>query len=204
MATLERVLHRHLSALNARLVSDRGRRLLRDPQHPEGDELPRLLEVVRGAAGLFLAREQVAVLMAELEPLLPGGRSLRREVTVRIEDDVRVARLAARELAEHLGAGALFAQKLATAASELSRNIVSYTRGGALHISFDRGPPRRVRLVASDHGPGISNIDEILEGRYRSRTGLGKGLLGVRKLMDTFAISTGPAGTQVTTEVCLP
>ncbi len=49
----------------------------------------------------------------------------------------------------------------------------------------------------SDSGPGIDNLDEILEGRYKSDTGLGMGIIGTRRLMDQFEIEVGPEGTTV-------
>jgi serine/threonine-protein kinase RsbT len=58
-------------------------------------------------------------------------------------------------------------------------------------------------MVASDDGPGIANLDEIMAGRYRSRTGLGLGLLGSKRLSDSFDIQTSARGTCVTVEVRL-
>jgi serine/threonine-protein kinase RsbT len=67
------------------------------------------------------------------------------------------------------------------------------------------GNPTRPRLViiASDAGPGIPNLDEIMSGRYRSRTGLGAGLLGTKRLVDNFELQTGPSGTHIEVEVAL-
>ena len=47
-------------------------------------------------------------------------------------------------------------------------------------------PPQRLEVTVSDSGPGIPNLDEILEGRYKSETGLGMGIIGTRRLMDEF------------------
>ena len=53
-------------------------------------------------------------------------------------------------------------------------------------------------IIAQDQGPGIAQIDVILAGEYRSRTGLGRGILGAKKLADHFDIQTGPSGTTIT------
>ena len=62
-----------------------------------------------------------------------------------------------------------------------------------------RGGGAGIEIVAHDEGPGIGNLDEILAGRYRSRTGMGLGLVGAKRLMDELTIETGPGkGTTVT------
>jgi serine/threonine-protein kinase RsbT len=102
-----------------------------------------------------------------------------------------------------LGARSLVIQKVATIVSELSRNIVSYTPGGSIELTIVDATPRRIRIRAIDAGKGILDLDAILAGRYRSKTGLGKGILGVKRLADTFEIQTGAAGTHVEVELAL-
>ena len=64
------------------------------------------------------------------------------------------------------------------------------------------GPARRcVHVEARDQGPGIGNLEEILGGRYKSRSGLGLGILGTKRLADQFRIDSSPAGTRVEVEV---
>jgi serine/threonine-protein kinase RsbT len=65
------------------------------------------------------------------------------------------------------------------------------------------GSPPKINVVAEDRGTGISNLDDIMAGRYRSRTGLGKGLLAVKKLVDRFDIRTGASGTRIEVEATL-
>ena len=94
----------------------------------------------------------------------------------------------------------MIAQKCITIVSELARNIVSYTPGGSLEIEID-DPTKRLRIRARDRGRGIKNLDEILRGEYQSKTGLGKGILGVKRLADGFDIKTGASGTEIRAEV---
>ena len=108
-----------------------------------------------------------------------------------------------RELCEQAGASSLTVQRVATAVSEVARNIVSYTPGGRMEFTVLAGKPPRIRVLAEDRGRGIANLEEILAGRYRSKTGLGKGLLGLKRLMDTVDMQTGSSGTRITFEATL-
>ena len=132
-------------------------------------------------------------------------------VPIRDESDLGSARMLAREICKLVDVRGYQAQKVVTAVSELARNIARYSRGGRLRFRIDslEGSPESHRdgrndgaivVVADDDGPGIPNLDEILSGNYRSRTGLGRGLLGSRDLADRFDILTGPEGTTVTAE----
>ena len=93
-------------------------------------------------------------------------------------------------------------QRVTTVVSELSRNIVAYTPGGYLELELKAMPPR-LAIRASDRGSGIPNLPEILAGKYRSRTGLGRGLLGTKQLAQRFDISTGASGTTIEAEIQL-
>jgi serine/threonine-protein kinase RsbT len=114
-----------------------------------------------------------------------------------------VARQAARNLAEKMGARSFVAQKFTTAVSELARNIVQYAKHGELELTPLAEGMRGLRVVAIDQGPGINNLDQILDGKYKSKTGLGKGIVGVRRLMDRFEISSTTRGTRVEAELHL-
>ncbi|MDX2015491.1 MAG: ATP-binding protein [Myxococcaceae bacterium] len=89
--------------------------------------------------------------------------------------------------------------RLATAVSELARNMYMYASGGDLTLKLAEEPNRVVfTVVAEDHGPGIPQLDLILSGGYRSRTGLGRGLLGVKALLDQLHIETNAGqGTRI-------
>ncbi len=112
------------------------------------------------------------------------------------------ARQRARDVAELLGFDRLEQTRIATAVSELARNAHRYAGGGEVRISCG---PDRIQVEVRDEGPGIPNLEEILRGEYTSQTGLGRGLIGVRQLMDEFEI-TAPAerGTRVIVAKRLP
>ncbi len=124
------------------------------------------------------------------------------EIRVPIEkdDDVVVARSKARELAGTLGFGGTDLTLLATAISEIARNITTYaTRGEVCITEVRRGSRSGVKVVATDHGPGIANIELALRDGYTSGKGLGLGLPGARRLMDEFDIDTEVGrGTKIT------
>ncbi|HEY6352704.1 MAG TPA: ATP-binding protein [Candidatus Angelobacter sp.] len=118
-------------------------------------------------------------------------------VMLRNERDVVVARQRARDIAALLGYDNRQQIRLATAASEMARNAFRYARNGKVSfgVALDA---QRFEIVISDSGPGIANLNEILEGRYHSETGLGLGIIGTKRLMDTFTIETGGSGTRIT------
>lgn len=122
-----------------------------------------------------------------------GSIFIRRESDLpRVRDRVR---LAAREL----GFDNVTQIKLATVASELTRNIYEYARSGSIGVALvERGERRGLEMVCEDAGPGISNVEEILSGNFESKTGLGKGIAGSQRLMDEFRIqSVQGRGTRI-------
>lgn len=120
-------------------------------------------------------------------------------VDIRYENDVVLARQRTRQLTSMLGFDAQDQVRLSTAVSELVRNVFNYAGSGTIEFSLEgKTPPQVLIIRIADQGPGIQNIDEILEGRYRSPTGMGLGILGARRLVDQFEIKTAPnAGTTV-------
>jgi signal transduction histidine kinase len=132
---------------------------------------------------------------------------------IRTEPDVVLARQRARQIAALLDFDALEATRLATAVSEIARNAVQYGGGGRVTFELARHPPMLLIRV-SDRGPGIARLQDVLDGRYRSSTGMGLGLVGARRLSEHFEIDTGrdrgttvvlgktlPAGALVSSEV---
>ena len=112
-------------------------------------------------------------------------------LAIHYERDVVLARQRARQLAAALGFDAQDQTRIATAVSEIARNAFRYARGGS-----DRVPPRgqharrrSCSIASTDDGPGIPNLPTILDGRYRSATGMGVGIIGARRLMDRFTSS---------------
>jgi signal transduction histidine kinase/CheY-like chemotaxis protein len=118
-------------------------------------------------------------------------------ITLRNERDVVQARQRAREIAALLGFDNQEQIRLATATSEMARNAYRYARGGKVSFDVEIGRTQVLEIAVSDTGPGIDNLNEIFEGRYRSSTGMGLGILGTKRLMDNFEITSSPSGTVV-------
>ena len=117
---------------------------------------------------------------------------------VRHDHDLVTARQLATLIAGHLGYDPSEQTRIATAVSEIVRNAFRYALNARVSFAVDRGAqPQAFVAVVEDDGPGIAELDAVLEGRYRSRTGLGIGIIGARRLMDDVAITTGSAGTTV-------
>lgn len=121
-------------------------------------------------------------------------------VPVRSDNDLVSARLQGRQLAESLGFSSSEATLVATAISELARNIVSYAVRGEIVLRRTHDRTRRgITVIARDEGPGIANVKLALQEGYSTSGGLGLGLPGVRRIMDEFQIETEPGrGTTVT------
>ena len=120
--------------------------------------------------------------------------------TVATEDDLVKVRNKARELAHDLGFPASMQSRIATAVSELARNILQYAGRGEISLMpVNKASRRGLEVTASDDGPGIDNLGEIFAGQYKSATGMGLGLMGTKVLVDEFNIDTEPGrGTKVT------
>jgi serine/threonine-protein kinase RsbT len=118
---------------------------------------------------------------------------------VRSSDDVLRVRQAVRTWAVAAKFSLVDQTKLVTAASEIARNTVIYGGGGELVIEkLEERGRHGVRLVFSDRGPGIPDIDRALSDGYTSGGGLGLGLGGARRLVNDFDIESTPgAGTTV-------
>jgi len=117
-------------------------------------------------------------------------------IVLRTERDVVQARQRARDLAALLGFDNQDQIRLATATSEIARNAFRYARNGSVQFFIQLEPPQQVEVLISDSGPGIKNLETILEGRYRSETGMGMGILGTKRLMDDFELLSDSDGTR--------
>lgn len=125
-------------------------------------------------------------------------------LVLRTERDVVLARQRAREIAAHLGFDNQEQIRLATATSEMARNAFRYARNGKVQFQVLMEPPQSYEITVTDSGPGIAHLDEVMEGRYRSETGMGLGIIGTRRLMDSFDIQTSPSGTTIRLRKTLP
>src|SRR5262245_19277406 len=199
------VLSRYLSTVNAQVALNRA---LRDCNIVSPAltvrELPLLIPQLANSTRLFLSPDKLEGLSRELDDLTRRGQTPETHtIPVRTEEDISRARMITRTLSEDVGASSLTAQKVATIVSELARNIVSYTNGGDIIVDVLDTVPRKLRVQARDNGPGVRNIEDILAGKYKSKSGLGKGLLGVKRLANRFNIQTDERGTFVEALVLL-
>lgn len=184
---------------------------LENAEPPTGQCRPVLLALSAGdrrrqrevdAAGHLLSCDLCARLC---EPLLARAqKGPKQDDVVRIpvstDADIVRARQAARELASRLGFSGTGLTILATAVSEVARNIVRFTDGGEVSVELvEEGGRRGVQVVARDAGPGILDVDRAMRDGYSTYAGLGLGLPGARRLMDEFAVISEPdRGTTVT------
>jgi serine/threonine-protein kinase RsbT len=114
-------------------------------------------------------------------------------VEVRKPDDIVAARQAGHELARDLGFSLTDVTMIATAISEVARNITSYAGTGEIRVAVQSLDGRRALVVrAEDDGPGIADIDRALEDGYSTGSGLGLGLPGARRLMDHISVKSAP------------
>ena len=126
-------------------------------------------------------------------------------LTVKIarDEDVVSARQRARQLAEALNFDAQQQTRVATAVSEIARNVARYAGRGTVEFALDVAAQELIITIA-DQGCGIPHLDSVLEGTYRSDTGMGLGIVGARRLMDAFDIRTSNTGTTVVLTKRLP
>lgn len=121
-------------------------------------------------------------------------------VPIRSDADVVMARQAGRALATQGGFSGSALALIATAISEIARNIVLYAGQGEVLLAWVReGSREGIVLIARDNGPGIANLDRAMQDGYSTGKGLGLGLPGAKRLMDEFEIvSEVGKGTTVT------
>jgi len=121
-------------------------------------------------------------------------------VPVNSDTDIVEARRLGRILASKLGFSSSDLAMIATAISELARNIVVYARGGEIILKLVEDQSRRgIVVIAADRGPGIVDVARALQVGYSTSGSLGLGLPGTRRLMDEFEIaSVVGKGTTVT------
>ena len=122
------------------------------------------------------------------------------EIEIGASSDLVRVRQRVREWAVEAGFSLVDQTKMVTAASELARNTLEHGGGGMALVEFlEEGARRGVRLVCEDRGPGIPDIQLALQDGYTTRSGLGLGLGGARRLVNEFAIDSRPGeGTRVT------
>lgn len=121
------------------------------------------------------------------------------EMKIESEKDIVTSRSCGRKLAADLGFSAVEQARITAAISELARNIYKYAGSGTICIRSEQDTRKiGIYITAKDNGPGISNLQEALLDGYTTGGGLGRGLPGVKRLMDNFDITSSTTeGTRV-------
>jgi signal transduction histidine kinase/CheY-like chemotaxis protein len=127
------------------------------------------------------------------------------KMDVRYEHDVVLARQRARTIAAALKFDVQAQTRIATAVSEVVRNAFQYAGGGSIDFEIENGTERMLLISVRDSGRGIPNLDEILGGKYVSKTGMGLGMIGAKRLLDHFQVGTNQgSGTVVVLGKIIP
>jgi len=126
-----------------------------------------------------------------------SARSL--EISIESDSDLLAARQEARAIAFELGFSLTAVVGIVTALSEMTRNMLTYAGRGELRIESIRDGDRSgILITARDEGPGIPDLQKAMMDGYSTSGGLGIGLPGIKRLMDSFEVHTGPEkGTTV-------
>ncbi len=127
-------------------------------------------------------------------------------IAIQHEHDTVAARQRARQIARLLGFDSQDQTRISTAVSEIARNAFNYAGGGRIEYLLEgRTAPQLFIIKVTDSGPGVRDLDAVLEGRYHSQTGMGLGIIGAQRLMDQFQIDSAPGkGTTVWLKKLLP
>jgi len=122
-------------------------------------------------------------------------------VDIYTEWDIVAARQLGRNEAKNSGFGTVDQARITTAISELARNIYLYAGKGKIEIKrLSENGVYGIMIIASDNGPGISDMRKVMEDGFSTSGGLGAGMPGVRRLMDEFKVDTElGVGTTITT-----
>lgn len=120
-------------------------------------------------------------------------------INIKKEWDIVGARQVGRELAKKTGFGTVDQARIATAISEIARNIYLYAGNGKICFEIiEKVNKKGIRMIAIDAGSGIRDISQAMEDGHTTSGGLGAGLPGVRRLMDEFDIKSEEGkGTEI-------
>lgn len=124
-----------------------------------------------------------------------------RSQLIRITDELSLGRavVSAATLSAEAGLSPVAAQQMATVASELARNILKYAGHGQIEMRREEDGTRvGIRLIVSDRGPGIDDVEQAVADHFSTGGSLGLGLSGVKRMMDEFHIESQPGkGTRI-------
>jgi serine/threonine-protein kinase RsbT len=137
-----------------------------------------------------------------------GSLTLAEEIRILIETeaDIVTARKGGRELAIKAGFTGSQPTLIATAISEVARNIIKYAKQGEVILTLIQSEIQLgIQVIAQDQGPGISDVESAMQDGFSTGNSLGIGLPGARRLMDEFEIISEPGkGTTVTMKKWVP
>lgn len=124
----------------------------------------------------------------------------KRTIPIVREQDVILVRIHIRELCDAIGMNLINQTKLFTAASELVRNILNYAGSGKVVMELvSINAKNGVKLIFTDEGPGIEDMQKAMQDGYSTGGGMGVGLPGARRLVSEFDIQSAPSkGTTIT------
>ncbi|MFB8790899.1 MAG: ATP-binding protein [Potamolinea sp.] len=137
-------------------------------------------------------------------------------IEIHFEEDVVMTRQRSRQISQALGFDSQDQTRIATAVSEIARNAFQYTGWGKAEFWIGNGerevgnkiinhtPQQALCISIRDKGRGIPNLNTILDGQYKSATGMGLGIIGSKRLMDLFEIESGKSGTTILMTKTLP
>ncbi|HET7543133.1 MAG TPA: ATP-binding protein [Polyangiaceae bacterium] len=202
--TVIQTLERYISPLNARSLVQRATRDRPGGVH-SAKAMAELVAALQKSIKLFLAEPELSRAARDLAKLCQGTAAPKLvpcRIAILTEGDIITARMEARRLCDEIGAKSFETQKVTTVVSELARNIISYATSGRIEI-VPMLSTRRIGITAVDEGPGIPHLAKVLSGDYQSRTGLGRGLMGTKRLAVVFDVTTGSGGTRVVAEIAV-
>ncbi len=121
-----------------------------------------------------------------------------KRLQLKQSSDIVIARQVCREMARDLGFGSADQTRLATAVSEVTRNVIQYAGAGVCVVNNESNNESAVICaVVEDHGPGIADVDKALEPGFTTGSGLGAGLPAAKQLVHAFEIHSEPGHTIV-------
>jgi len=126
---------------------------------------------------------------------------MRERLQLRQEIDLQTATIRCRQFAAKVGMEEILIQKLATATSELTRNVYKYANcQGWVEFTYHQDlSGSYVQVDVVDRGPGIADVEQAMADHYSTSGTLGLGLPGVQRLVDSLEInSSAEEGTHVT------
>jgi serine/threonine-protein kinase RsbT len=131
----------------------------------------------------------------------PNSAEIQR-IPISSDLDIVAARVEGRNLARKMGFGVIDQARIATAISELARNVVLYAQSGEIALfSLEVDGKVGLQIVCEDQGPGIEDLELVVRNGYSTGQGLGMGLPGTKRLMDDFEIRS-EVGVGTVIRVC--